>query len=623
MENKACSVNKSRKPRDREFHRVRKHPMDRRFKSVASALALEVLLALKGDVPARIRDSLVKGNFLDVVSSSCDPLQFEDSQAFADAYLAVEIMSKFPCWDIGIDKTASAYAKFYEAETSCTATNQRFVRDRMYVNGALSPYTPESILLMAREKIQRLLGPFSWDLAERHFGFGPGATTSLNHRLGDAYYKYREKPCTTSANAVLALTCISRKSPWFRHVVDISGKTLEEVELMDVSEKIRTLFRITPGNRVITVPKNAKTERIIAIEPTMNSYVQKGIGGLIRSRLKRLRDPQGYYICNLDDQERNQLLAKEGSIDGLLATIDLSSASDSVSMELVDALLPPDWVIAIKQARSPVGVLPSGETVVYQKVSSMGNGFTFELESLIFWALSSSVASLLRPIDHRMSIYGDDIIVPVSICPTLIWVLNYCGFTCNMKKTFTAGPFRESCGKHYFRGTDVTPLYIRKDIDTPERVIWFCNQIRRYSRLCYGLDARFLPAYLAGVSLLPGSLRRPTIPDGLGDLALFGDFDEALPHKAKHGFCGWQARIHFRTCPAGPRGGNPYLCRSLDRVGIAVEEIQQFMDRIKTIHKAGDVVFSNNGGVKTLEKEKWVSKTIPVVQWVSHGPWLG
>lgn len=143
------------------------------------------------------------------------------------------------------------------------------------------------------------------------------------------------------------------------------------------------------GNKVTTVPKNSKTDRVIAIEPLMNMYVQKGIGGAIRHSLRSVG-------INLNDQTSNQRLAREGSLQGKLATVDLSSASDSVSLLLVEELLPPDWVAAIKLCRSPCGVLPDGSVINYQKVSSMGNGFTFELESLIFWAACSSVCQYLR-----------------------------------------------------------------------------------------------------------------------------------------------------------------------------------------------------------------------------------
>ncbi len=599
------------------------HPMSRRFESVASALALEVFSKLEGEIPARQYDRLKSGNYRAVISESVDPSTFTDAASFADAYLSCEMMSKFPDWDVGIDRKAVAFSKFRECEDVCRSTNLRLVASLSEVNGVLSPYTPYAVISSAREKIRRLLGPFSWDLAERHFGFGPGATTSLKNRFGDAYFKYKAKPWTTRSNAVLAYTCISRVPQWFSHCAALASKTPEEVLAMPIVERLKTLLEITEGNRVVTVPKNAKTDRIIAIEPTMNSYVQKGIGGLIRSRLKRAG-------VDLDDQSKNQSLAKIGSEDGSLATIDLSSASDTVSMVLVEQLLPDDWVIAIKQARSPVGVLPDGSRVEYQKVSSMGNGCTFELESLIFWALGSAVLSNFHSIDRRMSIYGDDIIFPVGVTHQLIWILNYCGFSCNMKKTFVAGPFRESCGKHYFRGVDVTPIYIRKDIDSPERAIWFANQIRRYSRLLWGLDGRFLKSYNMAVNVLPLCLRRPQISDGYGDSALIGDFSEVLPQKLSalrncRGFEGWQGTAHVRVSTVRQFGDVPYLIRQLDSVNRAPHNLEEYLRMISNDHKkVRNLALSLEEGVSIpVPVERWRTLKVAVAQWIDYGPWLG
>ena len=150
---------------------------------------------------------------------------------------------------------------------------------------------------------------------------------------------------------------------------------------------------------------------------------------MIRKWLRRVR-------IDLDDQSRNRELAKEGSMTNQLATIDLSSASDSVSLRLVDDLLPPRWADFIGQTRSEEILLPDGTWHRLAKVSSMGNGFTFELESLIFWALSAACVDLLEVEDRRVGIYGDDIIVHTSVAPHLVSILGYYGFQTNKTKTF-------------------------------------------------------------------------------------------------------------------------------------------------------------------------------------------
>jgi len=596
--------------------------MSRRFDSAVFALASGTLSVLKGDTPEKQRQALLSGDLLSVVSAEVDPSTFTDASEFRDAYLSVELMSKFPDWDIGVDRQGVAVAKFVQSEVMCTETNKRL--SCRYVNGALSPYTPESLISSAREKIARLLGPFSWDHAERHFGFGPGATSSLKSRFGDAYYKYKAKPCATGNCAVLAYTCITRVPRWYAHVVSLTGLTPDIFESLPLSERIRAAITIVPGNCIHTVPKNAKTDRIIAIEPTMNGYVQHGLGGLVRSRLRRVG-------IDLNDQSRNQELALEGSKSGELFTLDLSSASDTVSMRLVEELLPPDWCDAIKLSRCEVGILPDGTKLRYQKVSSMGCGFTFELESLIFWALCSSVITAFRPSDRRLTVYGDDIIAATSVYGPICWLLKYCGFTPNTRKSFASGPFRESCGKHYFSGVDVTPIYIREDITSPERAIWFCNQIRRYSRLSWGLDGRFLSVYRLGLKLLPESLRRPTISEGYGDSAIFGDLDEVCPRRANHQLDGWVGVANVRVIRAVQLSDEPYALRVLSQMRLegapdtlipSVETL--LLDRGSTpIRKRKVRVLQTTPGVPIHASTQWRPVKVFIPQWLSYGPWLG
>jgi hypothetical protein len=284
-----------------------------------------------------------------------------------------------------------------------------------------------------------------------------------------------------------------------------------------------TWVKVVQGNRITTVPKNSKTDRVIAIEPDLNMFLQKGIGGIIRSRLKRVG-------VDLDDQTANQDAALIGSRDDSLATIDLRAASDSVSLALCERLLPSDWLEAVLATRCSMGTLPSGEAICYEKVSSMGNGFTFELESLIFWGLASAVLETSGRSDHQVLVYGDDIIVPKWAAGWLIELLSYVGFDTNTEKSFIAGPFRESCGKHYFRGIDVTPFYIDAPIDDISRLFWFANSVRRWAsrpldnQVC---DPRFKGTYDLAVSCLPPKYRDPVLPDGVGDGGLIGTLAES------------------------------------------------------------------------------------------------
>jgi hypothetical protein len=110
----------------------------------------------------------------------------------------------------------------------------------------------------------------------------------------------------------------------------------------------------------------------------------------------------------------------------------------------------------------------------------MGNGFTFELESLLFYALARATA-FFSGIPGVISVYGDDIICPVQLCERLVWVLQWFGFSVNSEKSFTDGPFRESCGGHYWNGLDITPFFIRSPIESLVDVIDTANKLRQWS----------------------------------------------------------------------------------------------------------------------------------------------
>jgi len=184
-------------------------------------------------------------------------------------------------------------------------------------------------------------------------------------------------------------------------------------------------------------------------------FIQKGIGNYFRKCLRT-------HNINLNDQSINRSLAREGSITGKLATLDLSSASDSVSMGLVALLLPECWCTLLDSVRSPVTII-DGDEHLNHMYSSMGNGFTFELESLLFFAITKACC-YFRGSRGVVSVYGDDIICPTDVVPELTYALSFFGFSVNSEKSYDSGPFRESCGGHYYDGFDITPFYIRKPI---------------------------------------------------------------------------------------------------------------------------------------------------------------
>lgn len=449
-----------------------------------------------------------------------DPKDFTSPNEFALALLSVSLLRKYPGLPGSEDKAEKAIVKWLECEGVCLSTNERIKEFRI---GQVRPDLHEPFRL-ARKKIQKLLGEFSWRKVANYFDFGPGSTTRLPYSKRHLPYKYGESPETTFDNLASAVAVIGLSPTWCKS----SGGYHTSIPL--------PALKLREESKVTTVPKDAFIDRVIAVEPDMNMFVQKGFGGYIRRRLKHVG-------INLNDQSLNQLLAREGSRGGL-ATIDLSSASDTVAYELVRELLPPDWFEALLSCRTHASRLPSGEVVNLQKFSAMGNGFTFELESLIFWALCSSVCT--RTVGReglRASVYGDDIVVTVDDFDAVVDILQFSGFSVNKKKTYASGPYRESCGKHYFHGRDVTPITITKEVTHASQLLLLCNNLIRWALRTgsgFSRNSDVREAYEWGVAHLPSHLRRPRIPDGYGDGALIGPFDQCRPVRCRRGWDGWR-----------------------------------------------------------------------------------
>lgn len=440
------------------------------------------------------------------------PLDLTNLGTARGSLLMSEVFSKFDDGKPSLSKEETSWKRFHEAEAMCLETNYWVSRTMKY----------DPFWMSVKARIRQTLGKFSWDLASKWFSFGPGATTRLTRKDAYASYKYSGIPESTSGN-VIAASCAIRMVPLWNHNVLSAGGDPDN------------LVKVVPGNHIILVPKSYKTDRSIAKEPCMNIYIQKGIGRLIRSRLKSVG-------IDLKTQERNQEAARVGSITGELATVDLSMASDTLAFELVSYLLPNDWWFALEQCRSPVGALPSGEYLKYQKFSSMGNGYTFELETLIFWAIAQTVlSSNVQDRDARVLVYGDDIVFPTAETPELLRRLHQAGFKPNEKKTWYQGPYRESCGKHYFLGHDITPFYVRKPVDRLGRLFLLHNNLKRWLWRSEEIDGQEELTTLR--RLAPAKWREPRLPDGFGDGAFIGAVDELRLDSHPWGWECWQVTV--------------------------------------------------------------------------------
>ncbi len=230
--------------------------------------------------------------------------------------------------------------------------------------------------------------------------------------------------------------------------------------------------------KVISVPKTMKTPRIIAIEPTAMQYAQQSVLHLIRNAFR------GTYLDQLmgfDDQTPNQRLAKEGSETLDLATLDLSEASDRVSHEIVRHLLSnhTHFRDAVEACRSRSALLPGGDIIFLSKFASMGSALCFPMEAAVF--LTAIFVGIEQDLGRfvtrrdikryvgRVRVFGDDIIVPRDHVRSVISSLEYFGLKVNIRKSFWNGKFRESCGREFYDGQDVSIVRVRRVLPSSRR----------------------------------------------------------------------------------------------------------------------------------------------------------
>jgi hypothetical protein len=456
---------------------------------------------------------------------SVDPRVHDNPEQFAEEYQVAELLRKslnIPGVDEA-DRQRAALTKFLGAEARNAETNARLMGEE------LPPWFGRF-----SSELLKVLGPLGADelneIAELG-QFGPGVNVGVR---GDGLVpsiKYDTKPVATKALAPL----LSGLMPV--HVSDFWGENLQEKTV------------VVRGNSHFTVPKNWEINRCAAKEPLWNSYLQSGIGSKMVKRLKR-------FGVDLHDQRLNQALASM-AWEWDLATLDLSSASDLMARVLVWLALcyngDPDgkrWYHLLNLSRSPTMKI-GDEEVALEMFSSMGNGFTFPLETMIFLAVLR--CTVPREDWCLMTAYGDDMIMPQRSVEQVVERLEYLGFQVNRKKTCLAGSFFESCGTDWFQSQNVRPFYLHKSPDNPAPYpLQAANALRAWCKRVFGrLPRKFKSLWRWCRDQVPRVWNKPITPS-LGDVGIHVGLSEAVRSRDVHecpppggdeDFAGWEGHI--------------------------------------------------------------------------------
>mgnify|MGYP001133745662 CR=1 FL=1 len=199
----------------------------------------------------------------------------------------------------------------------------------------------------------------------------------------------------------------------------------------------------------VNVPKSFKALRGITPHTTIGAFSSKGLGLMF----EQVCEDVGLPITRT--QNRHRRYVKRYSKTRTHATADLSNASNSFTVALLNACLPREWFRACMYGR--VGHLEiGGKTYKLESVMTMGVGYTFPLQTLLFYAILDSIAELAN-VRGLISVYGDDLIYPRELHPMVSQIFRDLGFQLNADKTFVTSHFRESCGADFFNGVDVRP----------------------------------------------------------------------------------------------------------------------------------------------------------------------
>lgn len=256
--------------------------------------------------------------------------------------------------------------------------------------------------------------------------------------------------------------------------------------------------------RLCAVPKQWDKDRLITVEPYINTLLQQrarayvfqclSAGPLARSRFWR----RFWDVAPLVQRDRALL----GSVTNACATIDLSDASDGISYDLVASVFPAHILAELDLSRTPYFVTDQGsyELKIY---AGMGNATTFLVETLVFLAYCTATAYRygFRP---QCTVFGDDIVCGDELARSGRLENEGSFFRVNRAKSFWGGsPFRESCGVYAYKGVDVTvPKAKGFRLDRPEELLAL-SQYMRDLRATRTVVTRNLHRILAGYHPLP------------------------------------------------------------------------------------------------------------------------
>lgn len=310
-----------------------------------------------------------------------------------------------------------------------------------------------AVLVNARSIVTDIFGRFNpSEITPRH---GPGAVAT--GEKGDAKMRF---------------------SRYYSALADVFPYTeyffVNDRHISDLPTAVHRISKVwTSTSKMCLVPKDYRGPRVINEEPLEVQWIQQGLRLAMYRHLET--HPLTKQRVNFVSQDINRELARKGSKDSSIATLDMKDASNRVSLWLVRALYAgvPELLKALEATRSTAVDLPNGETIRLSMFAPMGSAVCFPVEAIVFYALAVSAIAYEENIPHyraaeMVHVYGDDLAIDTPVVKHVLRHLPRYNLLFNRDKCFTTGPFRESCGLDAFKGEEVTPIRLKE--------VWKCNE---------------------------------------------------------------------------------------------------------------------------------------------------
>lgn len=346
------------------------------------------------------------------------------------------------------------------------------------------------VLQEARKVARSILGPFSIEAVKKACRFGRNSSVGCPFAFSYLDFKLLEGQALTGS--------VWARDWFFRDY--LPGDHILSRVILPARESETILTRSLP---FLAVEKSWKTYRGITPLPLLDLFITYGVGKVVEEKLDI-----NAMISIKRGQEKHREWVKELSVTKSHATLDLSRASDGITSQLLNMVLPRDWYTFIKHLFFRE-VKFGDECCHTASVLPMGNGATFPLETLMFYCIIKAIANLTGTYG-KIGVYGDDCIFPRRCYKYVCGIFTDLRIAVNADKTFNMRSFRESCGADYFAGTDVRPFFL------PQGENFSRLKYRMYlNKVINGLRRRWEWCELPGTYEMLFRALRQASPDGV------------------------------------------------------------------------------------------------------------